>query len=147
MSDENNSVNNEQTPASEESENVDNVGQDKKVDEAQPHETEEPDSTAKPATSSNNTAPSKTKIDVLLKPAGDAPIMKKKKWAVDRNKPVCWVSEFIKKYLKFTVSDSLFLYVNQSFSPSPDTEVGVLFDSFGSDGKLVLHYCKTQAWG
>ncbi|ESO89135.1 hypothetical protein LOTGIDRAFT_106494, partial [Lottia gigantea] len=86
-------------------------------------------------------------VDVLLKPAGDAPIMKKKKWAVDRNKAVGWVSEFIKRYLKFTATDSLFLYVNQSFSPSPDTEIGVLFDCFGSDGKLVLHYCKTQAWG
>lgn len=88
-----------------------------------------------------------TKIDVLLKPAGDAPIMKKKKWAVDRNKRIGWVGEFIKKYLKLTAQDSLFLYVNQSFAPTPDTEIGSIFDCFGSDGKLVLHYCKTQAWG
>uniref|UniRef100_A0A672LTB6 Ubiquitin-like protein ATG12 n=1 Tax=Sinocyclocheilus grahami TaxID=75366 RepID=A0A672LTB6_SINGR len=40
-----------------------------------------------------------------------------------------------------------FIYVNQSFAPSPDQEVGVLFECFGSDGKLVLHYCKSQAWG
>ncbi|XP_011416102.2 ubiquitin-like protein ATG12 [Magallana gigas] len=88
-----------------------------------------------------------TKIDVLLKPAGDAPIMKKKKWAVDRNKRIGWVGEFIKKYLKLTAQDSVFLYVNQSFAPTPDTEIGSIFDCFGSDGKLVLHYCKTQAWG
>ncbi|XP_076073554.1 ubiquitin-like protein ATG12 [Mytilus galloprovincialis] len=90
---------------------------------------------------------SKTKIDVLLKAAGDAPIMKKKKWSVDRNKRVSWISEFIKKYLKFEPTESMFLYVNQSFAPAPDTEVGSVFDCFGSDGKLVLHYCKTQAWG
>ncbi|XP_042627824.1 ubiquitin-like protein ATG12 [Cyprinus carpio] len=41
---------------------------------------------------------------------------------------------------------SMFIYVNQSFAPSPDQEVGVLFECFGSDGKLVLHYCKSQAW-
>ncbi|VDI01321.1 ubiquitin-like protein ATG12 [Mytilus galloprovincialis] len=86
-------------------------------------------------------------VDVLLKAAGDAPIMKKKKWSVDRNKRVSWISEFIKKYLKFEPTESMFLYVNQSFAPAPDTEVGSVFDCFGSDGKLVLHYCKTQAWG
>lgn len=83
-------------------------------------------------------------VDVILKPAGDAPIMKKKKWAVERNKKVAYISDFIKKFIK---SESIFLYVNQSFSPSPDTEVGCVFDCFGSDGKLVLHYCRTQAWG
>ncbi|KAH9519797.1 Ubiquitin-like protein [Bulinus truncatus] len=83
-----------------------------------------------------------TKVDILLKPAGDAPIMKKKKWTVDRTKKICWVSDFIKKYIKIEPSDSLFLYVNQSYAPSPDTDIGSIFDCFGSDGKLVLHYFK-----
>jgi len=87
------------------------------------------------------------KVDILLKPAGDAPIMKKKKWTVDRSKRISWVSDFIKKYIKSDPSESLFLYVNQAFAPSPDTEIGTVFDCFGSDGKLVLHYCRTQAWG
>ncbi|XP_059141581.1 ubiquitin-like protein ATG12 [Physella acuta] len=87
------------------------------------------------------------KVDILLKSAGDAPIMKKKKWTVDRSKKVCWVTDFIKKYIKSEPSDSLFLYVNQSYAPSPDTDIGSIFDCFGSDGKLVLHYCRTQAWG
>lgn len=46
-------------------------------------------------------------VDVLLKAAGDAPIMKKKKWSVDRNKRVSWISEFIKKYLKFEPTESM----------------------------------------
>lgn len=40
-----------------------------------------------------------------------------------------------------------FLYVNQSFAPAPDQLVRNLYQCFGSDGKLVLHYCRTQAWG
>ncbi len=40
-----------------------------------------------------------------------------------------------------------FLYVNQSFAPAPDVDVGTLYECFGSDGKLVLHYCRSQAWG
>jgi len=90
---------------------------------------------------------SKLTIDVLLKAAGDAPIMKKKKWAVDPAKKVGWIIDFIRKYIRCEANESLFVYVNQSFSPAPDTEIRVLYDCFGSDGKLVLYYCKTQAWG
>ncbi|KAK8727634.1 hypothetical protein OTU49_009663 [Cherax quadricarinatus] len=92
-------------------------------------------------------APQHKKIDVLLKATGDAPIMKKKKWAVEGEKPVGWIAEFIRKYLKMDLSDTLFVYVNQSFAPAPDHIVRNLYECFGSDGKLVLHYCKTQAWG
>ena len=40
-----------------------------------------------------------------------------------------------------------FVYVNQSFSPSPDQNVRNLCECFGSDGKLVLYYAKSQMWG
>ncbi|EEB13330.1 conserved hypothetical protein [Pediculus humanus corporis] len=89
----------------------------------------------------------KQKIDVLLKATGNAPIMKKKKWSVDNEKKIGSVVEFIKKYLRLEPSENLFLYVNQCFAPSPDQTIKNLYDCFGSDGKLVLHYCKTQAWG
>lgn len=49
----------------------------------------------------------KFSVDVLLKATGDAPIMKKKKWAVEGEKPVGWVAEFIRRYLKLEASDSL----------------------------------------
>ncbi|CAL8290286.1 unnamed protein product [Merluccius merluccius] len=89
----------------------------------------------------------KKKIDVLLKAVGDTPIMKTKKWAMEKGRTIQSLSQFIAKFLKLDPSEQLFIYVNQSFSPSPDQEVGVLFECFGSDGKLVLHYCKSQAWG
>lgn len=89
----------------------------------------------------------KTKVDILLKPAGDAPILKKKNWAVERSKKLSYVVDFTSKYLKLTPDETLFFYVSQCFAPAPDAELGPLYDCFGSDGKLVLHYCKTQAWG
>lgn len=52
-------------------------------------------------------------VDVLLKATGNAPIMKKKKWSVDAEKQVGWISEFIKKYLKLETSDQL---VNNNLS-------------------------------
>lgn len=87
------------------------------------------------------------KIELILKPVGDAPIMKQKKWSLPGSRTIGWVNAFIRKYLKFTSEDSLFLYVNQSFAPTPDHTMQTLFDCFGSDGKLVLNYSKTQAWG
>ncbi|XP_076274658.1 autophagy-related 12 [Rhynchophorus ferrugineus] len=89
----------------------------------------------------------KQKVDILLKPTGNAPIMKKKKWQVESDKPIGWIVEFIKKYLKLEANEKLFLYVNQSFAPSPDQIVKNLYDCYSTEGKLVLHYCKTQAWG
>ncbi|KAJ8319477.1 hypothetical protein KUTeg_004568 [Tegillarca granosa] len=109
-------------------------------------ETKEEEHTAESQQPSTHTEVKSTSKDQSYK-TGDAPILKKKKWAVERNKQISWICAFIKKYIRCDPTDSLFLYVNQSFSPSPDTEIGSVFDCFGSDGKLVLHYCKSQAWG
>ncbi|XP_066146616.1 autophagy protein 12-like isoform X1 [Euwallacea fornicatus] len=92
-------------------------------------------------------ATEKQKVDILLKPTGNAPIMKTKKWTVDSDKPIGWIIEFVKKYLKLDSSEKLFIYVNQTFAPSPDQTVRNLYNCYCTEGKLVLHYCTTQAWG
>ena len=87
------------------------------------------------------------KVEVTLQPAGDAPIMKQRKYNVTRDKKISWILTFIRRYLKLQPHESLFLYVNQAFSPSPDQTVETLAECFGSDNKLVLHYSKNQVWG
>ncbi|KAJ8355018.1 hypothetical protein SKAU_G00225850 [Synaphobranchus kaupii] len=109
--------------------------------------TKEEPTTVPPPAENSGTNEEKKKIDILLKAVGDTPIMKTKKWAVERGRTVHSLSLFISRFLKLEPTEQLFIYVNQSFAPSPDQEVGVLFECFGSDGKLVLHYCKSQAWG
>nr|XP_023014487.1 autophagy protein 12-like [Leptinotarsa decemlineata] len=89
----------------------------------------------------------KQKYDILLKPTGNAPIMKKKKWAVDGDQKIGWIIQFVKKYIRLEQNEKLFIYVNQTFAPSPDQTVKNLFECYSTEGKLVLHYCKTQAWG
>ncbi|KAL7886476.1 hypothetical protein AOLI_G00041970 [Acnodon oligacanthus] len=115
-----------------------------------PTDTQREESSSQPSSADTGDAGApeeKRKIDVLLKAVGDTPIMKTKKWAVERGRTVQSLAQFISRFLKLEPSEQLFIYVNQSFAPSPDQEVGVLFECFGSDGKLVLHYCKSQAWG
>jgi len=88
------------------------------------------------------------KVEVRLQAAGDAPIMKQKNYKVDGEKKISWIIQFIRKYLKLEQNDSLFLYVNQAFSPSPDQTVSNLNECFGSaDNKLVLYYSRSECWG
>ncbi|XP_066997283.2 autophagy protein 12-like [Anabrus simplex] len=90
---------------------------------------------------------SKQKIDILLKATGNAPIMKKKKWAVESDQTIKRIINFIRKYLKLDSQETLFLYINQAFAPAPDQTIRNLYECYGTDGKLVLHYCKSPAWG
>jgi ubiquitin-like protein ATG12 len=73
--------------------------------------------------------------------------MKQKNYKVDGEKQINWIIAFIRKYLKLEEKDNLFVYVNQAFSPSPDQTVQNLTNCFGADGKLVLYYSRSQAWG
>ncbi|NXY30246.1 ATG12 protein, partial [Pomatorhinus ruficollis] len=50
---------------------------------------------------------SKKKIDVLLKAVGDTPIMRTKKWAVERTRTIQGLVDFIKKFLKLMASEQL----------------------------------------
>lgn len=109
-------------------------------------------------------------VDILLNATGNVPIMKKRKWTVDQEKQLSWVIRFIHKYLKLEPEEKLvrvdaqsecqvhsliahysydfqFLYVNQTFAPSPDQTIKNLYECYGTNGKLILYYCKSQAWG
>lgn len=46
-------------------------------------------------------------VDVLLKAVGDTPIMKTKKWAVDRGRTVQSLSQFISRFLKLDANEQL----------------------------------------
>jgi len=92
-------------------------------------------------------AAKKEKINILLKPVGDAPILKQRLWSVDPDKPVSSILLFIKSYLRLEGDQSLFFFVNQAFAPSPDQLIRNLYECFGSDGKLILNYSTTTAWG
>lgn len=87
------------------------------------------------------------KIEVLFKSTGNAPIMKKTKWAVLKTQNVSSTIAFIRKYLKLDATTSIFVYVNQTFAPPLDQTIQNLYDCYESGGKLVLHYAILQAWG
>jgi len=103
------------------------------------------DATSSPKVSNKNDI----KIEVHLRAVGDAPIMKKRRWMVERARTVGWVTAFIRKYLNMDneQSQTLFIYVNQCFAPSADQTLDNLFNCFAAENSLVLHYSLVQAWG
>ncbi|XP_054712422.1 autophagy protein 12-like [Uloborus diversus] len=110
-----------------------------------PDQGETPDSSNTQIDSSGNQK--HTKVTIWLKPTGNAPIIKIKKWTVDKDTPLANIMGFLKQYMKLESTASVFLYVNQAFAPSPDHEVGNVYDCFNINGKLVLHYSTSPAWG
>lgn len=50
-------------------------------------------------------------VDVLLKAVGDTPIMKTKKWAVERGRTVQSLSQFISRFLKLDSNEQLVSFV------------------------------------
>lgn len=97
----------------------------------------------------NKSIPNKSsKITLILKAAGNAPILKTKKWEVEETWTIAFFTQSLRKILKLTPDQSLFIFVNQSFSPSPEHTIGTLQNCFGNEGsKLTLYYSTILAWG
>ena len=101
---------------------------------------------AKTADSAAAAAPAK--ITITFRHVGNAPILKRNKFMLERTRNVHFIVEWLKKFMKLDLlKDQLFLYVNQEFSPSPDVDIGTLYDCFRVGNTVILHYCTTPAWG
>ena len=89
------------------------------------------------------------KVTILLKAVGDAPILKSQKYALNGSNDIAQLSLTIRKLLALGPDQSLFLYIAQSFAPSPDHTLQTLLDCYGLEQskELVIHYSTTQAWG
>lgn len=58
-------------------------------------------------------------VDILLNATGNVPIMKKRRWAVDQEKPISWIMKFVHKYLKLDPEEKLVSYecISHEYSP------------------------------
>lgn len=87
---------------------------------------------------------SSRKVVVLLRATGDAPILKQSKFKIGASEKFAKVIDFLRRQLH---RETLFVYINSAFSPNPDEAVIDLYDNFGIDGKLVVNYACSMAWG
>nr|ADY38660.1 putative autophagy-related protein 12 [Wolffia arrhiza] len=87
---------------------------------------------------------SSRKVVIHLRATGDAPILKQNKFKVAGSDKFVKIIEFLRGQLH---RDTLFVYINSAFSPNPDELVIDLYNNFGFDGKLVVNYACSMAWG
>lgn len=83
-------------------------------------------------------------VVVFFKAIGDAPILKQSKFKIGGVEKFAKVIEFLRKQVH---RETLFVYINSGFSPNPDENIWDLFENFGIDGKLVVNYACSMAWG
>ena len=114
------------------------------------------------------TAPAKIKVH--FRSVGQAPVMKKNKFMIQSTQPFSTLAAFLRKpvsrqtllrllapeltaisscgrILRLSPSDPLFLYCNDSFSPTLDQSLATLHACFGLNDELVVNYGVTEAWG
>jgi ubiquitin-like protein ATG12 len=87
------------------------------------------------------------KVVIFFKHTGNAPELRQKKFKLMATASFQSVIDFLRKQLKCKPTDPLFLFVNASFQPSPDEIVADLFKCFHINGKLIVNYATTPAWG
>ncbi|KAM3244212.1 hypothetical protein ACQJBY_055875 [Aegilops geniculata] len=84
------------------------------------------------------------KVVVCLRSLGSAPMLRRNKFKISGREKFSKIIEFLCRQLH---KDTLFVYVNSSFSPSPDELIIDLYNNFAIDGKLVVNYALSAAWG
>eukprot|EP01083_Nonionella_stella_P013984 39335_1 len=92
------------------------------------------------------TIPYPDKIVIHFRPVGSAPILKQKKFKVGADKLFLSLENFLKKQLKLSSNDQIYIYINQAFQPSFDERLGDLYSCFRIGKELVLHYSLVPAW-
>lgn len=85
-----------------------------------------------------------SKVVVVFKAAGDAPLLKQSKFRVNANEPLHKVVGFL---CRQTQRDAVFVYLKAAFTPHLEDSVQSLFDAHGENGSLVIHYSTQPAWG
>jgi ubiquitin-like protein ATG12 len=84
------------------------------------------------------------KVVVLFKATGDAPILKQNKFKISAHEKFEKVVSFLGTQLG---KKHIFVYLNSAFTPRYDETVANLYEWHGVEGKLVVNYATTPAWG
>ena len=92
-------------------------------------------------------APAHDSVLLHFRPTASAPQLKKTKFKVKGHYTLFQVETVLRKQLKLSDRDKLFLYVNSSFAPQTDMDMGTLYKSFGIQDELTINYALMEAWG
>lgn len=87
-----------------------------------------------------------TKITIRLVPIGSTRAITPKVLQVSSDQTVAVLMRFIAKKLRIS-TDSVYMYIHNTFQPTPDERLGDLYDQFRTNQELIFNYCNTVAFG
>lgn len=89
------------------------------------------------------------KCIIVLKAAGNAPIISNNKIKILGSYKVANLYDFVRKSLKSVLDekDSLFLYCNNNFSPSLSSYIIDIHKNYSIKQELTIFYAISEAWG
>lgn len=86
------------------------------------------------------------KITIRLHPIGLTPAINPRYFQISSSQTVATIARFITKRLRIRTG-VIYLYIQNSFTPTPDETVGDLYALFKTNNELVVNYCETVAFG
>ena len=105
------------------------------------------DSAAAADTGSDAGDSSEAKITVRFRPMGATRRLQTTVFKVPSKHQFAALVTFLRRQLKFTAENSLFCYINASFSPALDANLHELAGAYAVEGVLNIYYCGTVAFG
>lgn len=90
------------------------------------------------------------KVPIILEKASDTslPAIDKQKFLMQRNITIAQFLFIIREKIKLDSTQSLFLFVDNNYIPTPSATIGQVFDSHGDkDGFLYVIYSAQQTFG
>lgn len=84
------------------------------------------------------------KITARFQPIGSVKPINPKVCQIASDQPFSAIVRFLCKKLKL---DGVHCYINNAFAPSPDQNLGDLWNQFSVNNELIISYCETVAFG
>ncbi|KAI5813456.1 ubiquitin-like autophagy protein Apg12-domain-containing protein [Pyronema omphalodes] len=91
--------------------------------------------------------PTPTKVTIKFKAMGSAPMLNKDTYKIKTSQRFENVAVFLRSQLGIGPADSLFLYINFTFAPALDENVGNLWNCFKTGEELIINYSMQSAFG
>ncbi|GEQ71775.1 hypothetical protein JCM33374_g5461 [Metschnikowia sp. JCM 33374] len=84
------------------------------------------------------------KVAIRLSAIGSTPAISPSSFTVAETQTVATISKFLMKKLNLK---TIYMYVSNSFQPTPDERIGQLHEIFSTGGVLNFSYCENIAFG
>lgn len=86
------------------------------------------------------------KVTIRFQAIGSTPSITPRIFMISSTQTVSTLMKFLIKKLRIK-NNTIYLYIQNSFQPTPDEVIGDLFLLFKTNNELVISYCKTIAFG